>query len=98
MAELISLGLNPGLLEETERAAENQLQHNNEVRNRIREALKTSSEDLREMTKVIGAALLPLMITGAIALTRHPLGIAVAALIVYRAGISAYCSDISRPE
>jgi hypothetical protein len=94
MAQLISLGLEPRAVEETQRAAKTQLQ-DDRVRERICEALKTSSEDLREMAKVIGAALLPLMITGVIALPATPLGIAVAALIVYRAGISAYCASTS---
>ena len=94
MAELISLGLEPKAVEEAQQTASAQLQSAG-VRARICEALKTSSDDLRELTKVVGAALLPLILTGVISIPATPLGLAVAALFVYRLGISAYCGKSS---
>ncbi|HEX6387196.1 MAG TPA: hypothetical protein VF177_21220 [Anaerolineae bacterium] len=55
-------------------------------------ALKSTGDDLGEIAKVVGAALLPLVVTGAITLPVTPLAFAFAALFVYRAGVSAYCA------
>jgi hypothetical protein len=60
---------------------------------RICEAVKACAEDIREIAKVLSAALLPLALAGTIALPITPLAFAALAFVVARAGVHAICAD-----
>lgn len=78
-------------------SVEKELKKNAPARKAICAALGSVKNDIREVTKVVGAALLPLAITGVIAIPITPLAFAVAGVIVFDAGISAFCAEFS-PE
>jgi hypothetical protein len=61
-------------------------------------ALESTGDDLTDIAKVVAAALLPLVASGVIILSLTPLAFATAALVVYKTGVSAYCSDLDRQE
>jgi hypothetical protein len=58
--------------------------------------LSTASDDLREITKVAGAALIPLAISGVISLPMTPLALAAVGIVVFRLGVASFCAG-SKP-
>jgi hypothetical protein len=79
-------------VDEATEVAEHELQKP-PAKHAICAALKSGSDDLMEFTKTIGAALLPLVLTGLITLPLVPIAFAAAALTVYRVGVAMYCAD-----
>lgn len=61
------------------------------VKNLVCAALKSASTNIRDVAKIVGAALLPLSIAGTISLPITPLFYAAAALIVFDIGVNTYC-------
>jgi hypothetical protein len=78
-----------------EKSVKKEFEQNAQVRKAICAALGSIKNDIRDVTKVAGAALLPLSLTGIIAIPATPMAIAVAGLIIFDAGISAFCSEFS---
>ena len=62
------------------------------TKKRICAALTIVGNDLSEVTKVVSSALIPLSLSGVIAIPLTPLALAVSGLIVFKSGVAAYCS------
>jgi hypothetical protein len=60
-------------------------------------ALGAGCDDLKELTKVAGAALLPLMLTGVITLPVTPLAFAAVGISIFRMSVASYCADANLP-
>jgi hypothetical protein len=56
-------------------------------------ALKATTNNIREVAKVVCAVLLPLSLAGTITLTATPLAFAVVAVILFDGGVAAFCAD-----
>jgi hypothetical protein len=63
-----------------------------EVKSKLCAALESAGKDLVEVTKIVAAVICPLSIAGAVTIPLTPLAIAAAALVVFRMGVSAYCT------
>jgi len=83
---------------QTMKSVRDELEKNVQAKRSICAALGSVKNDLFEVTKITGAALLPLSICGVVAIPITPLAFAVAGLIVFNAGISAYCSEFTSGE
>jgi hypothetical protein len=66
------------------------------ARKAICAALRSTGDDLKDIAKTVAAALLPLSLAGVVALPVTPLALAAAAVLVYRLGVAAYCSNVNR--
>lgn len=86
-------GINSREYKESLKSVNNELEKSVEARKAICVALGSVKNDIREVTKVVGASLLPLSLSGVIAIPLTPLAFAVAGLIVFNAGLSAFCSE-----
>lgn len=56
-------------------------------------ALKSATNNIRGVSQVVVATLLPLALAGTISVPLTPLALAAAAVIVFDAGVAAFCSD-----
>ena len=56
-------------------------------------ALKATSNNIRDVARVVAATLLPLSIAGTISLPATPLAFAAAAVILFDIGVAAFCAD-----
>lgn len=65
------------------------------VKKKLCEALKSAKLDIREVSKIVGASLLPMSLSGIISLPITPLVFAVAGVLIFDAGISVYCSEFN---
>jgi magnesium-transporting ATPase (P-type) len=78
---------------ESMKSVKKELDKSAQARKAICAGLSSVKNDIREVTKIVGAALLPLSLSGVIAIPITPLEFAVAGLIVFDAGVSAFCSE-----
>jgi hypothetical protein len=62
------------------------------IRDIICPGLLTVADDVREVAKVVGAAMLPLTLVPGANLPVTPLVIAAISVVVFRTGVSQYCS------
>ena len=79
-------------------AVERELANNETAKKVICAALISVRNDIREVTKVVGAALLPLAISGVVAVPITPMAFAFAGLIVFNIGVSTFCSGYSKNQ
>jgi hypothetical protein len=79
-------------LEKSVQAAERELKKP-EIKQAICRALQSANNDIRTVAKLVAAALLPLSLHGAISIQPTAIGFATAAVIVFKAGVSAYCGE-----
>ena len=63
------------------------------VKKRLCAALRSTSSNIRDTAKVVAAALMPLSLTGVIALPLTPIAFAAAAVIVFDMGVATYCAE-----
>jgi len=61
-------------------------------------ALGSGSDDLKDVTKTVGAALLPLAVTSVVTLPLVPVAFAAAGVVVFRMGVAAYCADVKQEK
>ena len=87
-------GLDAHEVAETEVSVNKELE-NIQVRKAICAALESANNDVRDIAKLVGAALLPLSLSGVVAIPLTPLAFGVAGLIVFNAGVSAFCSSVT---
>ena len=92
LSETSCEGIDSHEFKETVKSVNKELE-NLQARKAICAALGSVKNDIREVAKVVGAALLPLSLSGVIAISTTPLAFAVAGLIVFNAGVSAFCSE-----
>jgi hypothetical protein len=78
--------------EETVKSVNKELE-NVQARKAICAALGSVKNDIRDVAKVVGAVLLPLSISGVVAIPTTPFAFAVAGLIVFDVGVSVFCSE-----
>jgi hypothetical protein len=62
-----------------------------EIRNRICPGLLSVSDDIKEVSKVVGAAMFPLSLIPASTIPLTPLVVAAIAIVILRAGIQTVC-------
>jgi hypothetical protein len=65
---------------------------------RLCPALRSASDDIREVATVVSAALLPLALSGVIAIPVTPLAFAAVALVIVRASVATLCSDVAKHD
>ena len=97
LSETSSEEIDPRQLKETVKIVNKEL-GNAQARKAICAALGSVKNDIRDVAKVVGAVLLPLSLSGVIAIPTTPLALAVASLIVFNAGVSAFCSEFQSNE
>ena len=76
-----------------ESSVQRELQENTRAKKAICAALGSAQTDIRDVTKVVGAAILPLALSGVLAIPITSIAFAVAGLLVFNAGITAFCSE-----
>jgi hypothetical protein len=79
-------------------AVEKELKKNVLTKKAICAVLGSAKNDIREVTKIVGAAILPLALSGVIVIPITPFAFAVAGLFVFNAGITAFCSGFLKNE
>ena len=87
-------GVDVRKVDETVTSVKKELE-NIQARKAICAALESAKNDVRDVAKVVGAALLPLSLSGVVAIPLTPLAFGVAGLIVFSAGVSVFCSGLS---
>jgi len=92
MSQRPPAGIEPSDVEKAEALAERQLK-DSVVKKQVCGALKSVSNDLSEITKIVATALISLSTAGVITLPMTPLAFAAAGLVVFRSGVAAYCPD-----
>jgi hypothetical protein len=65
-----------------------------QIRLRICEALKSVNEDVKDLAKILCAALVPLSLAGTLTLPLTPLLFLGIGLVVWRAGTNGFCAGI----
>jgi hypothetical protein len=65
------------------------------LKQRICSALKSATKDLTDIAKTVAAVLLPLSLSGAVAISLSPIVYAGVALIIFTSGVAAFCAGIS---
>jgi magnesium-transporting ATPase (P-type) len=88
-------GIDQRELRKSVKSVKKEIKKNIQARKAICAALGSVKNDIRDVTKVVGAALLPLALSGVIAIPITPLAFAIAGLIVFDAGVSAFCAESS---
>ncbi|VAX12461.1 hypothetical protein MNBD_GAMMA24-331 [hydrothermal vent metagenome] len=92
MAKPPPVGIDRDAISDAREAAEAELAKTS-VRQTLCAALRSTSNNIRDVTKVVAAALLPLSQAGVIALPLTPIAFAAVAVIVFDIGVAAYCAD-----
>jgi hypothetical protein len=82
----------PDNLDEALKKAEAELKKS-PVKQAVCAAAMSGSADLKDLTKLVGAALLPLMLTGAVSLPLTPLALAAVGIVLFRMSVASYCAD-----
>jgi hypothetical protein len=88
-------GIDSHEFKQSVKSVKKELENNAQARKAVCAALGSVKYDIREVTKVVGGVLLPLSLSGVIAIPITPLAFAVAGLIVFDAGVSAFCSEFT---
>lgn len=69
-----------------------------QIQMRICEALKSVNNDAKDIAKIVCAALIPLSVSGVIALPLTPIVCFGVGLVIRRAGTSGFCAGVSEQK
>jgi hypothetical protein len=78
-------------LDKAETEARKIVERSPAVKEQICAALRSVSDDIKDIAKLVGAAVLSLMAAGVISVVATPVAVAGFVIMVIRAGVSAFC-------